>query len=74
MELERSAPLPIRGELRRIVMGADSAGPILAYWMQPQGKQAFDPTWLSLFDLGSLKGLRPRKRSPPRTADQCGQV
>jgi hypothetical protein len=67
LELERSASLPIRGVLRAIELGADSVGPILAYWLQPQGKGEFDPTRLSLIDIASLEVLRLK---PP---DRGGQ-
>jgi hypothetical protein len=58
LRMERSEAIPIRGSLRSITMGADSAGPVMAYWVRPEGKGAFDPAWLTLIDLDTLKGLR----------------
>jgi hypothetical protein len=78
LRMELSEAIPIRGALRSITLGADSAGPMMAYWVRPEGKGAFDPAWLTLIDLDTLKGLlvalpdqSAARGMSPTTPDGC---
>lgn len=46
-------PSPIKSPVRRLALGSDSAGPMLAYWLQGGGLHR-----LSLIDLDSLSVLK----------------
>jgi WD40 repeat protein len=56
LEREKELALPIRGVVKSIALGSDSAGPMLACWTAKSDNAAFQPNF-SLIDLGTLKVL-----------------
>jgi hypothetical protein len=57
MTLERTASLPIRGEVKAVTIGADSAGPMLVRWVERSSRAGFSRTYFSFIDPHSLKVL-----------------
>jgi hypothetical protein len=57
LALEQTAALPVRGEVRAVALGSDSAGPILAGWTESQGAGKPEGVNFSLIDEESLKVL-----------------
>jgi hypothetical protein len=57
MALDRTAALPIRGDVKAVALGRDSAGPLLFRWVNQQGGGRFTQTEFSFIDPESLKVL-----------------
>jgi S1-C subfamily serine protease len=77
MALDRTAALPIRGEVKALALGADSAGPMLVRWVEQQDGGKFTRMNFSFIDPESLKVLACstfRERSEHAQADHPGEV
>ncbi len=57
LALDRTAALPIRGEVKAVAIGADSAGPMLVRWVERQSGGRINRMDFSFLDLESLKVL-----------------
>ena len=57
MAIDKTAALPIRGDVKAIALGSDSAGPLLVRWVERQGGGRFTQTDFSFIDPESLKVL-----------------
>ncbi len=77
LALDRTAALPIRGEVKAVALGAGSAGPMLLRWVQSQSGGTFSRMDFSFVDPESLKVLACpsfREGSENAQQDQPGEV
>ncbi len=77
MAMDKTAALPIRGDVKAIALGSDSAGPLLVRWVERQGGGRFTQTDFSFIDVESLKVLKCstfRERTDNTQRDQPGTI
>ena len=62
LERVASAPLPVAGEVKAVVMGAASRGPLLVHWAK--GTAPLDETPFTLVDSNTLAVIEPSVKAP----------